>query len=47
MRLLVEERSAKIHFCHQGVAMSDSVTAAWSQAPRNAALAAGHVGELT
>ena len=46
VRLLVE-RSTKIHFCHQGVAVSDSVTAAGAEAPRNAVFAAGHLGELT
>jgi hypothetical protein len=37
----------EIHFCHQGVAVSDSVTAAGAEAPRNALFAAGHLGELT
>ena len=46
VRLLVEERSTNIDFCHQGVAVSDSVTAA-VEAPRNAVFAAGHLGELT
>lgn len=45
VRLLVEERSTKITFCHQGVAVSNSVTTA--DACRDAVFAAGHLGELS